>query len=72
MAAVGNVLGEAHFDRAAAFSGFAPEEAERLCALFERRQMDLLAEIAAEAGRVDGTGRIRLRLGGYAYREDVT
>lgn len=71
MASVGNVLGEGGgFDRAAAFSGLTEAEAARLADLFAARQMEVLREIAAAAEAAEGEGPIRVRFGGYGYREE--
>ncbi|SFI94706.1 hypothetical protein SAMN04488095_1803 [Jannaschia pohangensis] len=71
-AAVSNVLsGAEFFDRAAHYTGFHADQVEDLRALFERRQMEVLREIAQAASAMEGGGPLRARFGGYAYWEDT-
>lgn len=71
-AGVGNVLGAAHFERAAHFNQLSAEAVATLQASFAAQQMAVLQRIAAEAAALQDSapGAHRFRAGGYFYSED--
>jgi hypothetical protein len=70
-AAVANVLSDrGFFDRAAHFGGLSTDAATALAELFDRRQMEVLREVAEAArARQREDGPVRVRFGGYGYSE---